>query len=72
MTTLCLLSVEVKEFLDILTAVGQTWYLVLTTKLALTLEPFVKESFLCNDNLQWLEGDVLVTLCLIIGIDSLK
>ena len=55
-----------------LAVIAKTRHFVLPAQLALALEPTVKQARRCLDYLQLLEGDVLVTFCLIVGIYLLQ
>ena len=45
---------------------------MLTTKFATHLQPVIKEVWTRLDNLQRLQRDVLIALCLVIAIDLLQ
>ena len=68
----CKLFVHFYEFFDVLSAVAETWYLVLSAKLALCFQPFVEESRFCRDDFEWLEGYVFEALCLVVRVDGLE
>jgi len=45
---------------------------MLTTKFTLYLEPVIEEVFACNNNLKWLEGNVMEAFCLIVRVNFLQ
>ena len=55
-----------------LTTIAQSGHLMLATQLALRLQPVVEEVATGWDNLQLLQGDILETLGLVVGVYLLQ
>mgnify|MGYP003409867731 CR=1 FL=1 len=66
------LGIEGYELVNVLARIAETRNLVLSSQLAFSLEPLVEETWLGNNDFKRLEGDVLMALCLIVGIDGLQ
>ncbi len=66
------LLVHHEHLIDVLAAVAQARNLMLSTQLALALQPFIEESRLGLNYLQVLKGDIVEALGLIIAVDFLQ
>ena len=55
-----------------LATIAQSWHFVLSAQLALGLQPVVEQVLAGRDNLQLLQGDVLVALGLVVAVDLLQ
>ena len=64
--------VHLQHLINDVSVVGQSWHLVLSAELALRFEPVVEQPIPCHHHLEVLQGDVVETLCLIVGVDLLQ
>ena len=64
--------IQAEHLFDILTRVAQAGNLVLAAQLAFLVEPVVEEAWACHDDFQRLQGQVVLTFGLVVGVDLLQ
>ena len=67
-----LFIVQAEHFFDILARIAQAGNLVLAAQLAFLVEPVVEEARACHDDFQRLQGQVILALGLVVGVDLLQ
>ena len=64
--------IQAEHLFDILARVAQAGNLVLSAQLAFLVEPVVEEARACHDDFQRLQGQVVLTFGLVVGVDLLQ
>ena len=66
------LLIHLQHFVDILAAVAESWYLMLSAKFTFRLQPVVEKIGAGLHNLQMLKRDILVALGFVVAVYLLQ